>query len=117
MILYSFFIISNGFDKNFVLMTRMKDWRLKFSSMKSLYKKYHDTHKVTCHTLENENGNLYIYKHFWFEGLASNYTCYLIEKREFETIAEAETHRMYLQNNYDSKAKPRPNEFVIKFIH
>ena len=92
--MYSYFIICNTDDPNdfYIDMTQMKDYRLRFSAMKSNHiKKFGRLPSVSIHNVtkqcnkQQSVSNLPSYHNL----LKKNYTYYLLEKRDISSAAEA----------------------------
>ena len=101
MLLFSYFIIQNTNDVNdfHIELTSMKDWRLRFSAIKSEFRKksqFTFNLKIVCKN-ENENGNENENEipdnakkiESYLRIFRTNYCFYLLEKRTFSTVQEA----------------------------
>tara|TARA_R110001606_G_scaffold120269_4_gene251865 strand:+ start:1099 stop:1401 length:303 start_codon:yes stop_codon:yes gene_type:complete len=100
-------------------MTVMKDWRLRFSAIKSEYRKKTNVvplrtiHKNNCNeNPKNENGVT-----SYFNVLRTNYCYYLLEKRTFESVADALEYRDELINSRleKSRGESLPDKFHLVF--
>jgi len=97
MLMFSYFIIQNTNDVNDfqIELTSMKDWRLRFSAIKSEFRKKSQSTfnlKIVCKN-ENENENEIPDNAKKIESylriFRTNYCVYLLEKRSFSTVQEA----------------------------
>ena len=96
-IVYSYFILTdtNNPDRFRIECTCMKNWRLRLSALKSKFVKLHGFAPLNLHFKHKENegngnGNGNGNVNFIFE---TNYTSYLLEKREFVTPLHALEYR------------------------
>ena len=93
MLLFSYFIIQNTNDVNdfHIELTSMKDWRLRFSAIKSEFRKksqFTFNLKIVCKN-ENEIPDNAKKIESYLRIFRTNYCFYLLEKRSFESVAEA----------------------------
>ena len=117
MVLYSYFILTNSYDMFHIECTRMRDWRLRLSSMKSTYKKTYEGRPLVIHRVSDTptRANLSNWSVLWHQVMASNYCAYLVMKKEFDSALEAEQCRMELVDLYKRKAVARKSAFVVSF--
>ena len=88
--MYSYFIICNTDDPSefHIEMTTMRDYRLRFSAMKSNHiKKFGRCPPVSIHHSDKENLECVLPS--YHNLLKKNYTYYLLEKREISSAEEA----------------------------
>lgn len=105
MIVFSFILVSDNNDPRrfYIETTSMKNPRLRFSALKSLYKKY----------LKGETKYKPIFEYF-----ALDYSYYVLDKKEFETYEDAMEYTEQLVQERSDKLKdciPHPKNCVISF--
>ena len=90
--MYSYFIICNTDDPNdfYIDMTTMKDYRLRFSAMKSNHiKRFGRCPPVSIHTGITQICQCQFDLPSYHNLLKKNYTYYLLEKRDIPSAEEA----------------------------
>ena len=90
--MYSYFIICNTDDPNdfYIDMTTMKDYRLRFSAMKSNHiKRFGRCPPVSIHTGVTQICQCQFDLPSYHNLLKKNYTYYLLEKRDISSAEEA----------------------------
>lgn len=99
MVTFSYFIICNTDDpKEFhIECTSMKDYRLRFSAMKSRHKKvFGDNPPIEFHSKAPQKKSIPKINQI----LSSNWCYYLLERKDFSTPEDALSYREELTKNY-----------------
>ena len=126
--MYSYFIICNTDDPNdfYIDMTQMKDYRLRFSAMKSNHiKKFGRLPSVSIHNVtkqcnkQQSVSNLPSYHNL----LKKNYTYYLLEKRDisseealkFKTELIKRRSELFKDHSVKCQCSDRQCNFTVKF--
>ena len=127
--MYSYFIICNTDDPNdfYIDMTTMKDYRLRFSAMKSNHiKKFGRCPPVSIHTGVTQcqcnvvKRDLQSYHNL----LKKNYTYYLLEKRDIPSAEEAlkfktelikRRSELFKDHSVKCQCSDRQCNFTVKF--
>ena len=97
--MYSYFIICNTNDPNdfHIEMTTMKDYRLRFSAMKSNHtRKFGRFPPVSIHKHSDTDTDNLIALPTYHNLLKKNYAFFLLEKKHFLNFDDALTHKQNL---------------------
>ena len=111
---YQFIKISNNHNPNkdfYIDITTMKDSRLRFSALKSQYRRYFEARQKHEEVIDRE-----IFRYFELD-----YSYYVIEKGEYDTYEDAKERRLdlydiqYEKMNWRELYGSAPNKYLLMF--